>query len=395
MPTAQQETERVLYVAPFVTENVLEEYDVVYSNGGQNIMSAVLESLNANDVALTVLAPFVLDGDDEDRLLRRSSRFKTSCCDIVVPPLSGIPVFSRVFVVLTTALWLFHALLTEDYDAVVFFNFLDRTATPAVLGKLFDVDVLVHYADSYSDFHNSRMRAVERFYMYIGTWTLDGAICMNEPMTRVVPTDNTAIVRGRPSIGMPAELVESGSAVTLASGVIGMFVGRFDGSRGIDAFFEVANSVCESRAEFTFWIAGTGPELENARKTVEDHGHQNVQFLGKLPLDEYRDHLLGADVLINFQPMDQTLSRMSFPSKLLDFMATGKPIMTAEISDIGESFRDELCIVSNQTELKEQLVSFSENPDGFRSCGERAQERVNRICSEDAIAQRVRSLYRH
>ena len=383
-------TDRVLYVAPYVTEELVQEYDYDYSMGGQTVMETIVDSV-ATDAELTVVSPLSIDGDRDNRVLW-PSRYDTGDCEVLVPLLASVPPFNAVAVFVTTFLVVLWEFLTREYDAVIYFNFLDRTAFPATVGKLFGTPVVVHYADGYLDFHNRKMAYVERLFLWAGRWTLDGAVCVNNHMADLVPTANTTVVRGRPSIGMPSELPTVDRPDDETTTVT--FIGRFDRNRGIEPFLSVTERVLEQRDDIVFGVAGYGPEIGSARRAVERLDRDGaVEFLGTLDRDAYTRRLLKSDLLVNFQRPDGELNRHSFPSKLLDFLASGRPAATVDVSDAGMALSDELIVVEDGAELEAVLITAASDPDELEPYGCRAQLWVEQTCTTEAISRRVLGLW--
>jgi colanic acid biosynthesis glycosyl transferase WcaI len=76
-----------------------------------------------------------------------------------------------------------------------------------------------------------------------------------------------------------------------------------------------------------FVMAGDGNQRRNLERMVGSAGLTNVQFLGQLKDEEYANVLCAADVLVLCQR--SSVRRMSLPSKLVTYRATGVPIVAA------------------------------------------------------------------
>ena len=77
-----------------------------------------------------------------------------------------------------------------------------------------------------------------------------------------------------------------------------------------------------------FHIVGSGIELDNLQKYVEEHGLTNVTFYGRRPLEEMPQFYAMADAMLLTLESDPILS-MTLPGKLQSYMAAGKPVIAA------------------------------------------------------------------
>ena len=73
-------------------------------------------------------------------------------------------------------------------------------------------------------------------------------------------------------------------------------------------------------------ISGKG----SFQKTVEDAVKQDgrITYLGCVPYEEYLSNLKQADVLVNPRNMNLPENENNFPSKIMEYLATGKPIIS-------------------------------------------------------------------
>ena len=78
-----------------------------------------------------------------------------------------------------------------------------------------------------------------------------------------------------------------------------------------------------------FLIVGEGPERGLVEKRVEELQLRNVTLTGYLPRAEVREVYRRSDILFAQLKDAPTLNATSLPSKLYEYMATGKPIVYA------------------------------------------------------------------
>ena len=83
---------------------------------------------------------------------------------------------------------------------------------------------------------------------------------------------------------------------------------------------------------FVLRVAGRG-ELSSLVE-LEARNRPNLDFAGMLSPNEIEDLYANADVLVNPRPPGQSFTRYSFPSKLLEYLSTGKPVISTRLEGI-------------------------------------------------------------
>jgi colanic acid biosynthesis glycosyl transferase WcaI len=116
----------------------------------------------------------------------------------------------------------------------------------------------------------------------------------------------------------------------------GSFVITFAGTFGIAQALPTvlsAAALSDDRLHFTF--IGEGPMRDSIVKQADDAGLRNVSFLPQVPAHEIAPFLAASDALL--VPLSAHPTFRDFvPSKLIDFMAVGRPVLVAAA---GESAR--------------------------------------------------------
>ena len=101
---------------------------------------------------------------------------------------------------------------------------------------------------------------------------------------------------------------------------------------------------------------------------------------------------MSADVAINPRPTDNEYAQNSFPSKLIEYLATGVPTLTTSLVSIPEEIND--CFYyakgDDAKSLSLALLNLYETSGEERiQTGTRAQERVARLYGEKAFGKQV------
>jgi glycosyltransferase involved in cell wall biosynthesis len=102
------------------------------------------------------------------------------------------------------------------------------------------------------------------------------------------------------------------------------YVGLLGMVQGIGVLVEAASRL--PRADWEFYVAGDGAERPSIARQIEALGATNVHLLGYLELDEVVRLMEAAHVLYA-QLRGVAASTSALPSKLLEYMASGKPVV--------------------------------------------------------------------
>jgi glycosyltransferase involved in cell wall biosynthesis len=85
-------------------------------------------------------------------------------------------------------------------------------------------------------------------------------------------------------------------------------------------------------------LAYTGPAFNDPRARRKKFGSR-LWHLGRIPYECVPEHLAAADVLL--LPLANTAhNRARLPQKLLDYMASGRPIVSCNVGELGRIFEE-------------------------------------------------------
>lgn len=167
-----------------------------------------------------------------------------------------------------------------------------------------------------------------------------------------------------------------------------MYTGDLSNLNGIPKLLKGFALVADP--DVRLWLLGRG-ECESA---VLDAAARDprISFLGFLPNDETRALQRRVTVLINPRPSQQEITKYTFPSKLLEYMQSGTPVLTTRLPGIpAEYYQHVFSIETETTEgIAEALRRTLSIPTAeLREKGESAREFVVRDKSWQAQAQHI------
>jgi glycosyltransferase involved in cell wall biosynthesis len=116
------------------------------------------------------------------------------------------------------------------------------------------------------------------------------------------------------------------------------FSGTFGNWHGIPALAEAIQRVCKARPHVRWLLIGDGPLRHLVDEVVQKHGlSETVSLPGLVPHAEMPAYLAAGDVLVS--PHGRQADGGEFfgsPTKLFEYMATGRPIVASAVGQIAE-----------------------------------------------------------
>lgn len=141
-------------------------------------------------------------------------------------------------------------------------------------------------------------------------------------------------------------------------------------------------------------IYGDGPYAAELTKVTQEH--PNVIYHGTVMNDIVIQAELEADLLINPRPTHEEFTKYSFPSKNMEYMATGTPVLTTNLPGMPEEYRQYVYLLEDETErgVCQALMQIFEQSDDERTeNGKKAKrfvlEAKSNVCQATKIVKLV------
>lgn len=152
--------------------------------------------------------------------------------------------------------------------------------------------------------------------------------------------------------GYGEQLVEKDEhKVILYTGAMGKRYGIYD---LLDAFAMIDDQ------DYRLWIRGNGASKE----TIEmlETKDPRIKFFEPMPKKDLLELLQRATVLVNPVPHHQDFTRYFFPSKTMEYLASGTPVVMYHLDCMPEEYDEHLFYVTNESVkgLRDKLVEVCE-----------------------------------
>lgn len=132
--------------------------------------------------------------------------------------------------------------------------------------------------------------------------------------------------------------------------IIFMYSGLLSKVTGVDILLQVAGEMKEKN--FRLWISGKGELEQQVCEAAEKD--ERICYLGHMEYGEYIQTLKNADVLINPRNMNLPENQNNFPSKIMDYLATGKTVISSKF--VGwEKFSENIIFYDDVDMLKQEM----------------------------------------
>lgn len=148
------------------------------------------------------------------------------------------------------------------------------------------------------------------------------------------------------------------------------------------------------RHDITFTLIGGGPDEQALRQFKETERLDNVVFTGMLPKRELPPYLRDADVCVAGLPPVETYAHYgTIPSKLLDYMAEGKPVVFITTIPDNALSRAEAGVVVPPNAPDELAAAFERlagaSAEERRRLGENGRQYVRVFHNPEKLAARI------
>ena len=154
-----------------------------------------------------------------------------------------------------------------------------------------------------------------------------------------------------------------------------MYAGLLDARYGVKAM--VDGFIMANVPNSELHIYGNGPYVDELKNVVQEH--PNIIYHGIAMNDEVVQAEMDVDLLINPRPTNEVFTKFSFPSKNMEYMASGTPVLTTNLPGMPEDYKPYIYLIEDE--------SAEGIADAFRNImGVKSEERTQKgMCAQNYV----------
>lgn len=140
---------------------------------------------------------------------------------------------------------------------------------------------------------------------------------------------------------------------------IAMYAGGLAADNGIQLMIDAAN---KSDSLDELWVCGVG----DCQNLVEKSVNEKIRYFGRVDNKTVVNMENQATVLLNLRNPSDPLTRFSFPSKIMEYMASGTLVLSTKLKGISKEYYDYIYVLEDYTvegvcKLLNEIFSINED----------------------------------
>ena len=322
----------------------LKKKGITYSNAAETFVSALLNGLCGLSKVRVVTEFFVPAYPKYDEYNIKGERFgHVSRAEVTSIPYLNIPVFQRL-----SKTWSFYReikkQLKEKCDVVIIYEVTSRTLVSTLLANKNKKVILIvpDLPEFMSNNQSALYKAAKKIDQIIIDYCLkkiNGFVLFSPYMSNKIDIGN------RPSITIegifnPMDIVASERKNDKR---VILYTGKIEKWFGLEDLFEAFLRVKE---DCELWLCGTGDEGMINEYTSKDH---RIKYLGSKTHQEVIKLQKQAYLLVNPRHSTEQFSMYSFPSKTMEYMASGTATLMCKLKSLPEDYYSHLFLFEDES----------------------------------------------
>jgi glycosyltransferase involved in cell wall biosynthesis len=173
-----------------------------------------------------------------------------------------------------------------------------------------------------------------------------------------------------------------------------VYAGGLNAAYGVKQLVDAVIKLADTH-NIVLKLYGTGDQIEYLSEMQKSSNA--IRYEGFIDPTLLYPILCHADLLINPRPAHHEFSKMSFPSKLIEYLSTGRPVLTTRITSIPEKMNEYLYFIENDSVdgIYRAIDECIRIPIADRTMNSKNQKKyLFDNLSEQAIANKI-SLFLH
>ena len=313
------------------------------SIAGNKMQLNILKNLvnEVNELKVLTILPFAPFPKDKILWSKHGYMHIEECIEAESIPFLNIPIVKQVFQII--CLYVIACRYADQHTVVLTFNMFPQVGIPAVwLKKKFHCQVVSVLADLPVDDNYQRKgvaRLLRKMFEKITCKNIsevDKLIVLNKT-AREEYAPNTAYMVMEGGVN-PEEFKKLSKRTKEFQKKKIVYSGSLAEYSGISELVEAMNFVINK--EICLEIYGDGVLKEYIQKKALEN--PLIHYYGRISNKESLDIQSQAWLLVNPRPIDDPVARVTFPSKIFEYMMSGTPILSTKLNGFSKDYYDKM-----------------------------------------------------
>ena len=261
-----------------------------------------------------------------------------------------------------------------------------------------NVTLIVTDIPQYYDLNNSSnklkkyLRLVKNFLIYKSIKRIDSFVVLTQQMEKPLSIDERryVVIEGiidEDNIGFYHNKFENVDKKTI------LYTGALHSIYGVKNMIDGFRLI--EKANYELWICGSGEaekEIINASKI-----DKRIKYFGYVSKKEIYELQQKATVVINPRTNDGEYNKYSFPSKTMEYMLSGKPVLMYKLDGVPDEYDQYLYYIngSKPKDIADRIMEVCEKPQSeLNDFGQKARQFVLENKSSEIQAKKIIDMIR-
>ncbi len=347
----------IIYLSSACTETKFKElFEHSEHKPGQAVMKyhrLIMEGLAKNGASVTAISSLPVNRVNcaKKRLVKCSESYKG--IEYVYPTVYNVRLFKNVFLLIQIVLLVLKEIKKHRNEKNVIICdglYITLSMAAIITSKLRKVSTLGIVTDVPGKMVGGKKagavadRVIRSF---------DSYILLTEQMNEIVNPNGKPYIVQEGLVDSDSEMLEN-SIKNKFEKFTFLYTGLLQREYGVEML--VKSFVKAGIPEAELLLCGDGPYKEELITLAESN--PSVRYCGNLLVNEVVRYQTKADVLINPRFTNEEFTKYSFPSKNMEYMASGTATMTTKLAGMPEKYIPYVLLIEDETVdgLKERMV---------------------------------------
>lgn len=304
-----------------------------------------------NDITIKVLSPLPINRNVSTKLYFKREQEIENGIEFNYLPFINFPLLRHIWIIITGFFYIIKWCLTNK-DGVVISDVLDISISSAVilvskLTKTLSVGIVTDVPALLAGMTTNKTCLRSRVILTINSFVMncfDSYVFLTQQMNNLINLEYKpyVVIEGQVDINMAYsanELREKHEqSVCLYAGGLYKLYGL---KLLTDAF------IAADIAGAELHIYGSGDFEEELKAICKEHS--NIKYFGVVANDLVVKEQLKATLLINPRPTNEEYTKYSFPSKNMEYMVSGTPVLTTCLPGMPEEYKQYVYLIEDET----------------------------------------------